>query len=110
MSPSTLGGAHRSRLPPRDHALFYTTDRILTFRGATDVSRGTSIGRALGVLGKSVLSRPVKVVCQVLSVTTDLLILKVAGIVCMEAQGTGQRDSALAPVYPALPLTSLSHL
>lgn len=105
-----LLGVHRPRLPPRGHALFHTTDRVLTFRGATDVSRGTGIGRTLGVLGKSILPRPVKVVCQVLSVTADLLILKVTGIVCMEAQGTGQRDSALAPVYPALPLTSLSHL
>ena len=47
---------------------------------------GTSVGGALGVLGEGILPGPVKIVCQVLGVATDLLILKVAGVVCSQGR------------------------
>lgn len=83
----------QTKTPPRGHRLFLTIGHPLTFRGATDVSRGPSIRRALGVLGKSILPRPVKVVCQILGVAADFLILKVTGVVCMEDTEGGVCDT-----------------
>lgn len=92
VSPTSLRlRVYRPRLFPETTPLFLTTGHALTFRGTTDVSRGSSIGRALGVLGKSILPRPVKVVCQILGVATDFLILEVTGIVCVEGTGSGVR-------------------
>lgn len=82
----------------RGYLLFLTRGHVLTFRGATDVSRGTGVGRALGVLGKSILPRPVKVVSQILGVPADLLILKVTGVVCLEGTGGGIKTLSLSPL------------
>lgn len=93
MSPSSLSlGVHRPRLLP-EATLSIPNDsptaHVLTFRGAADVSRGTGIGRALGILGKGILPRPVKVVCQILGIATDLFVLEVTGVVCVGAQAVG---------------------
>ena len=75
-----------AKLSPWSSSLFWAASHLLTLRGATYVSGGTSVGGALGVLGEGILPGPVKIVCQVLGVATDLLILKVAGVVCSQGR------------------------
>lgn len=70
---------------------------FLTLRGATYVSGGTRVGGAFGVLGEGILPGPVKVVCQVLGVATDLLILKVAGVVCIQGRVEREGDKEGQP-------------
>lgn len=81
---------------------FLVAGHVLTLRGPTDVSGGTSVGGPLWVLGESVLPCPVKVVCRVLGIATDLLILKVAGVICMQGVGGGvrQRVGLALPYHP----------
>lgn len=58
--------------------------RLRTFFFVTDIQVWACVGSTLGILGYTVLTNPVKIVRCVLSITTKLIILKMAGVICRQ--------------------------